>query len=99
MDADEPLQVPLVATAEHGGIYDEASYLAGYECGMLDAYFTFIVSSQPAGAPAYVQQYVRGANVRQADLLAMRHGFAMDTTPLPYGGDEGWVLATFHRNT
>jgi hypothetical protein len=81
------LVMPFVAVASNGGLFDDQAYTAGYEMGLLDA---LLGHSYSYGQQA---RTLRAENRAQADLLAMRHGWAVAFTELP----DGWVSAVFTR--
>lgn len=82
-DCESELVLPFVAVASAGGPFDDESFCAGYECGLLDA--------QLAEHPPILERTIRTANTAQADLIAMRHGY---TLHLAEDVDE-WTHASF----
>lgn len=81
-DHDFSLIMPFVVCASQGGPYDDTAFVAGYECGLVDA--------ELAAKPGVVTKTVRAASMPQVDLIAMRHGFTVDAEPWEDGPDE-WV--------
>lgn len=84
---DEPaeygLLMPFTVVASKGGPYDDASYCAGYEMGQLDAAL--------AAGPRLHQITIRTANVPQADLVAMLHGYTSEAAEPSECGGWTWV--------
>lgn len=82
---DEPdwgLIMPFVTVASVGGPHDDDSYVAGYEMGCLDAILQ-------QNRPRTLAQTIRSDSLLQADLLAMRYGYALTSEG---SGVEGWIL-------
>ena len=80
------LLMPFVTVASRGGPHDDASYVAGYEMGLLDA--------KLAARPERLETTIHSVSALQADLLAMRHGFAVDVRASEV---DGWSYAVFVR--
>jgi len=80
------LLMPFVTVVSRGGPHDDASYVAGYEMGLLDA--------KLAARPERLETTIHSVSSLQADLLAMRHGFAVAVRG---SGVDGWSHATFVR--
>lgn len=83
-EADYDLVMPFATVASKGGPYDDQSYVAGYEMGHLDYRLADY-------ACQYHEATVRSANTPQADLIAMRHGFAVNV----HSDDGEWAMLTF----
>lgn len=66
------LVMPFVACVSEGGDYDDDGYAAGWEMGALDVRLADI-----AGAAPYLTT-IHAGNVRQLDLVAMKHGWRVD---------------------
>lgn len=81
------LVMPFVVCASNGGPYEDVAFVAGYECGMVEAALQT--------APATERRTVRSANLPQLDLIAMRLGFVMAITP--WKNDPEWSLVTFTK--
>lgn len=64
------LVMPFVAVASVGGPYDDDAYVAGYEMGQLDVTLATVDPRQ-----VRLPQVFRTPNVRQVDLIAMKHGW------------------------
>lgn len=72
---DEPgytLEMPFVTVVSHGGPHDDEAYAAGWEMGRLDAILA--VTGEWSQASTWT---IQAANLAQADLIAMRHGFTL----------------------
>lgn len=65
------LVVPFTVVTSVGGPYDDPSYVAGYEAGVLDARLEH-------EKPPLVEATVRTDNLPQIDLVAMRRGYLID---------------------
>lgn len=77
--------MPFVTVVTNGGPHDDVSYAAGWEMGALDE---FLRSTDKP-----VRQYIHTENVKQADLIAMKHGVASEI-----GEDkDGWSYLTIDR--
>ena len=83
--ADQPpgyeLVMPFVVCRSQGGPYDDGAFVAGFECGALEARLTI-------GRPASCELYVRTASLPQIDLIAMRHGYQVEAEPWDEDPDE-----------
>jgi hypothetical protein len=71
------LVMPFVTCKSRGGPHDDASYVAGYEMGVLnrDLALTRFLGTLPG-----VKQ-IHAENVPQADLIAMRNSYSMEVIP------------------
>lgn len=89
MSDDENIEMdlimPFVTVASQGGPYDDDAYVAGYEMGQLDAAL--------AAGPDELAATVRSENAIQADLIAMRHGYACTTEV--YAPSPEWSIVSF----
>jgi len=86
-DEQEPeydLVMPFVTVASKGGPHDDESYVAGYAMGLLDARLSEGGEAGP--------EVVRETCVAQADLLALKHGYTIESES---SEADGWVLVTF----
>ncbi|PKQ59749.1 hypothetical protein B5566_02590 [Mycobacterium sp. MHSD3] len=84
------LQMPFVACQSHGGNYEDNSYVAGYEMGILDGQlFGWTKPSAEQSSPGLPTQwrYIHEGNVNQVDLIAMRHGWRIEHRDTV----DGWV--------
>lgn len=86
-EAEYGLVMPFTVCTSKGGPYDDASFVAGYEMGLLDA--------RLADGPARVNASLRSDSIPQIDLLAMRHGYAVATEPWEDGSE--WTLCEFTK--
>lgn len=69
---DEPgygLVMPFVSVTSKGGPHDDEAYVCGWEMGQLDARLQY-------ERPLLLEQTIHAANTAQADLVAMKHGYA-----------------------
>lgn len=86
--AEFKLLMPFVVCESNGGEYEDRSWCAGFECGVLAA---GLAAGEPHGGT------VRTANVPQLDLLAMRHGFTVQAEV--YEDDPAWSTVQFIEST
>lgn len=94
---DEPqydLVMPFVTVASNGGPHDDASYAAGWEMGALDHRL-----AAAAVDGQVVTATILATNVEQADLIAMRRGYAMDIDPFEDAPEWTSVLFTPQEET
>lgn len=88
------LVMPFVVCASKGGPYDDVAFTAGYECGMLDVVLE-LAAANPDGHR--IERTVRTASLAQVDLLAMRHGYVLDSEAWPECPDE-WTRVVLVRS-
>lgn len=88
-DAEYGLVMPFVVCASQGGPYEDQSFVAGWECGALDAKLAGVAD---VGGVTIVR-HVRTASVPQLDLIAMRYGFKVTAEPWDEHPDE-WSHVT-----
>jgi hypothetical protein len=81
--------VPFVVVESQGGPYDDEAFASGYQLGMLNMGFFSDDFPSTFCMPMYRQ------SVRQADLIAMRHGWV---TSVEDEVDEEWVILSFRRS-
>lgn len=93
-EPDEPipdahsLVIPFVTVTSRGGPHDDASFVAGYEAGLIDAR---LAVGDRIGMNTY-RTTVHTDLIRQHDLVAMHHGYTLTHEP---AGVDGWSVATF----
>lgn len=85
---DYELAMPFVTVNSKGGPHDDESYVCGFEMGRLDA-------TLPDAPDEYVET-IHATNLAQADLIAMRNGYAATVDPRAEPV-EGWETVTFTR--
>jgi len=70
---DESLELafPFVACQSNGGLYDDESFTAGYQCGRVDSALAAAAAVGANRATFTVTDRV----VAQVELIAMHHGF------------------------
>jgi hypothetical protein len=86
-DAEEQgygLVMPFVSVTSKGGPYDDDAYAAGWAMGALDTRLGWSL--------ALIEETVRAADVAQADLIAMKHGYRMEREDSEF---EDWVFCKF----
>lgn len=89
MSEEPDLVLPFLPVASKGGPFDDASYMAGYEMGVVDA--TLRASNILRKT---VTATIHTANTEQADLIAMRHGFVSHAEELDSW--PGWSTIRFY---
>jgi hypothetical protein len=65
--------MPFVTVTSKGGPHDDEPYVAGWEMGALDAFLEH-------ARPPFHSQPIRSDNTAQADLIGMKHGYAVTVT-------------------
>lgn len=83
--------MPFVTAVSNGGVHDDRAYVAGFEMGRLDAELGMIRQLGLVPGP----KVMHAENKPQADLLAMKHGFAAGFEPVE--GYEHWTVCGFSR--
>lgn len=89
--ASEPefeLVMPFVTVASAGGPHDDDAYTAGWQMGSLDAALASSVANRWHDS---IRSDCRG----QADLIAMKHGWAAEFED----SDGGWLHMTLTRRS
>lgn len=81
------LVMPFVTVASKGGPHDDTAYAAGWEMGVLDARLEY-------EKPAVLEMTIHAENAPQADLLAMKHGYAGIVTESEV---DGWSFLALTR--
>lgn len=84
------LAMPFVTVKSNGGMFDDEAYVCGFEAGQLD--------SRMAQISPFLDYYataIHAANRKQADLIAMRYGYAVEFEEC--GEDCDWLHVTFVR--
>lgn len=87
------LVMPFVVVTSAGGPYDDAAFVAGYECGLIDA--TLHALTQ---VDAELDRWVSRDVVPQLDLIAMRHGLGLKALELDESGQWQRVQIGPHVN-
>jgi hypothetical protein len=80
------LVMPFVSVASKGGPYDDDAYAAGWAMGALDAKLSAIMR------PVCHEETIRTADLPQADLVAMKHGYRLERSP---SEDDEWTFCEF----
>jgi hypothetical protein len=81
------LLLPFLPVQSLDGPYEDCAYVAGWEMGMLDGELRM-------GGHREFAVTIRQENREQADLVAMRHGYAAEFKD--YG--DGWVALTARKS-
>lgn len=86
-DDEWGMVMPFVVCESQGGPYEDAAFVAGYECGSLDQ---LLLSERPRTH----EVTVRTDSMQQIDLIAMRHGYILTSQD----GDEQWTFVRLSRH-
>lgn len=82
---DFDLVMPFIVCASNGGPFEDQAFVAGYECGLLDAELEF-------SADVKITRTMRSDNLAQVDLIALKNGYTIETTE---SHDGGWATVEF----
>lgn len=83
--AEYELVMPFVVCQDHGGPYEAGAFVGGVYYGKIDRQLE-------VEQPAMFEQYVPSELVPQLDLLAMHHGYTMESEPWrDHPEDWTWV--------
>ena len=85
-EAGYGLVMPFVTVASKGGPHDDASYVSGWAMGALDARLGAVMRQMSH------EETVRDVDLPQADLIAMKHGYRIESRS---SGVDGWVFCEF----
>jgi hypothetical protein len=85
--SDDDNTIPFVNLASRGGIYDDKSFVAGYEMGILDMSLAITEN-------VVIDLIIHKENEKQADLIAMRHSWLM----VVLERDGGYIYCQFTKN-
>lgn len=95
------LLMPFVTVKSKGGPHDDASYVAGFEMGVLDTTLKAVAPFADNGLG--IPFTIHSENRAQADLIAMKHGFTVqdvewDDDLCDECATEGWAQIILHRD-
>lgn len=91
-DPDYELLIPFVACRSNGGAYDDDSFTAGVQFGMI-----FVEAGMLTRKTGSTKQWhVRTQLVPQMDLVAMVYGLEMTSEPWEHQPNE-WTLITMRK--
>lgn len=93
-DGDEfEILVPFIVCKSEGGVFDDDSFTAGFECATVYADLKY-AKGAPSGLPMTPHEAVlRTDNVKQIDLLAMHLGYK--TRAVVWDEDPAWSVVFF----
>jgi hypothetical protein len=91
MTVERELLMPFVTVSSHGGPHEDNAYAAGWEMGVLDTLLEYLFEYNNIDTH---YQMIHTDNVRQADLIVMRHGWTANFVDL----GDGWTNLTCNRN-
>ena len=80
------LVMPFLPVKSRGGPHDDEAFVAGWRLGALD-------TALASGQRDCIELMLRGDDLAQADLSAMRHGYILTTEEDEYG----WHLAQIRQ--
>lgn len=86
-NGDKQDRMPFINVTSKGGQFDDRSFMAGYEMGILD--MSLVVTGH-----YMVEMIIHSENELQADLIAMRHDWQMEVLER----DEGYSFTRFTKN-
>ena len=91
-DGEYELVVPFTICKSHGGPHDDDAFVSGYRLGQLDCELSALVRKQ---RPTRWPFTIRHDEVEQFDLIAMRHGFFVQSSEHDETGEwrTQWVSA------
>lgn len=95
-EADYGLVMPFVACTSQGGPYDDAAFVAGFECGQIDRALQVI-----AAAGGNTATFTVGTDVvKQLELIGMNRGFPIVHTEAAFEGEKyaDWHTVTFTKS-
>jgi hypothetical protein len=81
------LVMPFVTVKSKGGPHDDESYTIGYLCGYLDRLLE-------TGDTALLDRCVQTSAVPQLDLIAMRHGYSIESKVWEDSSDWTFIKLT-----
>lgn len=90
-DEEYSLVMPFVTVDSVGGPHDDASYVAGWEMGHLDATLALCEPMQVLPEP----RMLRAVNLPQVDLIAMKYGLVSAVSEVE--GAPDWRSVRFTR--
>jgi hypothetical protein len=89
-DADYELFMPFIVVESQGGPFPDEAFVVGYELGLLDQELQTLANVGPTrGTPA--GRYVHTTGLPQADLVAMRNGYTIDTSEGQSDSTWTWI--------
>ena len=88
-EAEYQMVMPIVLAKSNGGPYDDAAVVAGMTCGALgqELKMTAALNTLPH------ERYIDAPLIKQADLIAMQHGYVLK--PGEVDEASGWQHVTF----
>jgi hypothetical protein len=85
------LEMPFLPVTSNDGPYDDDAYVAGWQMGQLDTALAAMQTQRSRGSFA-LSRTIYTANRAQADLIAMRYGYAAEFEDHPDGTWTGMKL-------
>lgn len=88
-EGEYEMVMPIVLAKSNGGPYDDAAVVAGMTCGALrqELEMTAVLHTLPH------ERYIDAPLVKQADLIAMKHGYVLK--PGEIDEASGWQAVAF----
>jgi hypothetical protein len=84
------LVLPFIACRSKGGPHEDEPFVAGFECGYIDARLAY-------EHPERLTLTVRRDSLAQLDLIAMRRGYTATEDDLGPDWADDWAQVTFSR--
>ncbi|MGW0948500.1 hypothetical protein ACWD4O_38920 [Streptomyces sp. NPDC002623] len=72
-EAQYEMVMPIVLAKSNGGPFDDAAVVAGMTCGALEQELTIAAAIHTLPHPRYIDLPL----IKQADLIAMKHGYKL----------------------
>lgn len=88
-EGEYELVMPFVVTKSNGGPFDDSAFVAGCTCGALrqELTMTKALNTLPH------ERYIDARLIRQADLIAMHHGYVLKLGEIDEA--SGWQRVAF----
>jgi hypothetical protein len=88
-EAEYEMVMPIILAKSNGGPYDDAAVVAGMTCGALQQELTMTKALHTLPHDRYIDAPL----VKQADLIAMKHGYVLK--PGEIDEASGWQAVEF----
>jgi hypothetical protein len=88
-EAEYEMVMPIILAKSNGGPYDDAAVVAGMTCGALQQELTMTAALHTLPHDRYIDAPL----VKQADLIAMKHGYVLK--PGEIDEASGWQAVEF----
>lgn len=88
-EGEYEMVMPIVLAKSNGGPYDDAAVVAGMTCGALEQELKMAAALNTLPH----ERYIDAPLIKQADLIAMRHGYVLK--PGEVDEASGWQHVAF----